>query len=261
MVTRSEPPAPTADEPIDVSDHVEEARLRARTMLGGEAHLGPVDDWRQVLVSARDTVLLVWVVWVLLESAVPHKLHAPVLLALAGCVALLHGVTTGRATATQIAYYATELHRERREIREHFDHECAELRALYAAKGFQEPLLSQVVDTLSADDDRLLKVMMEEELGLSVHHMNHPLVVGLWNFAASLATGLVLTLPLLALSPTAERWWMIGAGTGLAGAIAWLTGRTTGRSAVAMFAATIILAVVAGGTAHYLSAWLTSSHG
>ncbi len=258
MVTPAQQPAGDSREPLDIADHVGEARRRARTMLAGEAHLGPVDDWRRILVSARDALLLIWIVWVLLESTTNHVMHAPLLVALAVCIALVYAVGTGRATAAQIAWFAAELQRERREIRENFDHECDELRALYAAKGFREPLLTQIVDTLASDDDRLLKVMMEEELGLSMHHMNHPLAVGLWNFAAAAAAGLVLTLPLWLLGPGGERWWMIGAGTVMAALIAWLTGRTTGRSAVAMLAGTLVLAVVAGGTAHFLAAWLTA---
>ena len=53
---------------VEVSDHLADARHRARQMLGGESHLGPVDDWRLALVSARDAVILVWLTWVALHG-------------------------------------------------------------------------------------------------------------------------------------------------------------------------------------------------
>ena len=52
----------------DMADHITEARQRARRMLGGEAHVGNVDDARQALVRARDGVLLVWLIWVALHG-------------------------------------------------------------------------------------------------------------------------------------------------------------------------------------------------
>ncbi len=53
----------------DAADHVARARVRARQMLGGETHLGAVDDWRQALVSARDALILIWLVWVAAQGS------------------------------------------------------------------------------------------------------------------------------------------------------------------------------------------------
>ena len=64
---------------------------------------------------------------------------------------------------------------ERYEISHHRPQERAELKALYASKGFKDDLLDKVVDVLMADDDRLLKVMLEEEMGLSLEAYEHPL--------------------------------------------------------------------------------------
>ena len=64
---------------------------------------------------------------------------------------------------------------EKWEIEHHRGQEREELLALYGAKGFDGPLLDEVVDVLMADEDRLLRVMLEEELGLFLHVYEHPL--------------------------------------------------------------------------------------
>lgn len=67
------------------------------------------------------------------------------------------------------------LEQERWEIEHNREQEREELKALYAAKGFSGPLLDEVMDVLMADQDRLLKVMVQEELGLSLEVYEHPL--------------------------------------------------------------------------------------
>ena len=67
---------------------------------------------------------------------------------------------------------------ERYEIENHRQQEREELKELYRAKGFQGKLLDEVVDVLMADGERLLKVMVEEELGLSLQSQEHPLKQG-----------------------------------------------------------------------------------
>ncbi len=240
----------------DAADHITEARHRAREVFSGEAHLSDVDDWRRTFVSARDALTLLWITWVGLHGLGDPPYTVNLLVALAVAMALWRGISTGRATLTKIQYYATELDRERSEIQHHFEHEKEEVRALYAAKGFRPPLLDQIVDTLAADDDRLLKVMMEEELGLSMHHMSHPLAVGLWNFAGPLAAGLGLVLPLLWIPPDAAHTWVPVGGAVLMALISGIAARISGRSFIEFFAVGVITAVVTGGVAYYLAQWL-----
>ncbi len=67
------------------------------------------------------------------------------------------------------------LGQEKWEIEHHRSQERSELKELYAAKGFEGKLLEDVLDVLMADDNRLLRVMVEEELGLSLESHEHPL--------------------------------------------------------------------------------------
>jgi VIT1/CCC1 family predicted Fe2+/Mn2+ transporter len=240
----------------DVHDHVTEARERARQVLGGEAHLGAVDDWRRAFVCARDAIILICLSWAALEGLGIAEHGNTLLIPLAIGVSLLFGISAGRSTLAQVQYYESELARERAEIRDHFAQEQEEVRALYAAKGFTEPLLSQIVEVLSADDDRLLKVMMEEELGLLMHHMHHPLIVGMWNLAGAAAVGLILTVPLVWLGAETGRWWMMISGVMLLAVVAVASSRVTGRRMLEPFAASVVMAVVTGGVVYFLAQWL-----
>lgn len=67
------------------------------------------------------------------------------------------------------------IEQEKYEVEHHRPQEREELIALYSAKGFEGKLLGDVVDVLMADQDRLLKVMLEEEMGLTLQAYEHPL--------------------------------------------------------------------------------------
>lgn len=84
---------------------------------------------------------------------------------------------------------------ERWEIEYNRKEEKEELKELYRYKGFEEPLLEEVVTVLMADNDRLLKVMLEEELGLSLGEKEHPLWQGLGAFLGAVSLGGIFLLP------------------------------------------------------------------
>lgn len=80
---------------------------------------------------------------------------------------------------------------EKYEIENNREEEKQELLAIYEAKGFKGDLLQEVVATLMADDNRLLQVMLEEELGVSFETLDHPVMTGLMAFLGTI--GAVLT--------------------------------------------------------------------
>lgn len=84
------------------------------------------------------------------------------------------------------------LEEERYEIQHNTEQEREELRALYNAKGFEGKLLDRVVDVLMADENRLLKVMLEEELGLRLGSCEHPLKMGLASGFGSFFASLII---------------------------------------------------------------------
>jgi len=67
------------------------------------------------------------------------------------------------------------IEQERWEILHHRAQEKEELIAMYRQKGLSGKLLEQVIEVLMADDNQLLRVMLEEELGLTLESYEHPL--------------------------------------------------------------------------------------
>jgi hypothetical protein len=109
--------------------------------------------------------------------------HAPNLIIPVGAIYTLSWLIWKLGRASWLGWARLErLHRlleqERWEIQHHRQQEREELKALYAAKGFQGRLLEDVLDVLMADGDRLLRVMVQEELGLSLEVHEHPLKQG-----------------------------------------------------------------------------------
>lgn len=86
------------------------------------------------------------------------------------------------------------IEQEQWEIEHHRAQEKEELTAMYQQKGLTGQLLDQVIEVLMADDNRLLRVMLEEELGLTLESYEHPLKqavgAGLGVIAATLGAAL-----------------------------------------------------------------------
>ncbi len=68
--------------------------------------------------------------------------------------------------------------------------EREEIRVIYAAKGFKGELLDQVVDTITADKDRWVDVMMKEELEMA-EETKSPFAMGLITFLSFILMGFV----------------------------------------------------------------------
>jgi VIT1/CCC1 family predicted Fe2+/Mn2+ transporter len=92
------------------------------------------------------------------------------------------------------------LEQERYEIQHHRKQEREELKELYRAKGLEGKLLDDVIDVLMADDERLLKVMVEEELCLQVESETHPLKKGTFAFLGGILS-LFISLSAYLISP------------------------------------------------------------
>lgn len=130
---------------------------------------------------------------------------------------------------------------ERYEIEHHRAQEKEELRALYAAKGFQGKLLDEAVEVLMADDNRLLMVMLQEELGLTIESLEHPL-----KQAAGAGIGVLIACGLIfAPSPYAPF-----ALIGLAAAVAARASSNRVIPAVIWNGAVATLALIAGRILH-----------
>lgn len=152
----------------DAVGHVAEAQaqgiISAAEIHGTEipGHLSAAAD------AARETALLL-----VLLSFLTH--NGLILALFAGAWLIWKTGRSGWLAWSRIERLHRVVAQERWEIEHHRQQEREELGALYAAKGFEGKLLEDVLDVLMADGDRLLRVMVEEELGLSLETYEHPL--------------------------------------------------------------------------------------
>lgn len=147
--------------------------------------------------ASRDTALVTLLLWTLITSfsTAPISLLIP-----CGCSWLVWKI--GRSF--WLGYSRLEsLHRiieqEKYEINHHRRQEREELEALYRGKGFEGKLLDDVVDILMADQNRLLLVMLEEEMGLTLEIYEHPIKQALGTTIGVVASFFLAFLFLLAL--------------------------------------------------------------
>lgn len=142
--------------------------------------------------AAKETALYALLLWVLAFSLgwAPHIVMILLLFFMSGLLIW----KTGRS-ATLGYMRMQRLHRlieeERWEIQHHRQQERQELGEIYRAKGFEGKLLEEVLDVLMSDDNRLLTVMLEEELGLTLEAYEHPLKQSLGAFLGVLTAALI----------------------------------------------------------------------
>lgn len=139
--------------------------------------------------AARETILLLLSLLIILdffEFVFLDKLYF--------CIALTCGWVFWKGSRSAWLAWSrlARMHRvaaeEQEEIDKNRPQEREELLALYEAKGFHGALLDKVVDVLMADQDRLLRVMLQEEMGYRLEESMHPLVQGMWaSFGAATA--------------------------------------------------------------------------
>jgi VIT1/CCC1 family predicted Fe2+/Mn2+ transporter len=226
--------------------HLEAARRRGRHLLAAEDDFGLSLELLQASSAARDAAIVILILWMTLLSSGQAE-HNAILLPAAIALALYTGVAGALAVRAQLRHWAAELRREQDEIRHQPQQERDEVRALYEAKGFTGPVLDEIVDTLCADDERLLRVMLEEELGIFLEHSHHPVVIGALTGLGALLGGLSVALSTIGpawLTPTVVALLLL--------LIALLRAGGLRRTAVESFARWCIAAGTTGGLAYFV---------
>lgn len=156
-----------------VVDHLKEARTKGMHA-SHEVHGTEMPGHYAALAdAAKETAIAFSILWVL-----SLFFSFPLTLVLSFFAFAWTLWKTGRSALLGWARME-RLHRlieeERWEIEHHRQQERHELAEMYRAKGFEGKLLEEVLDVLMSDDNRLLKVMLEEELGLTLEAYEHPL--------------------------------------------------------------------------------------
>jgi len=168
-------PKPSHFKGKEAVEHVIEAQAKgiiSTVEVHGEETPGHISAFAD---TARETAVTLLLIWILVTTVAPQQ--SPLL---AVSLFAIGWTAWKMGRSAWLGWSRLErLHRlvaeEKWEIDHHRDQEREELAALYEAKGFKGKLLEDVMDVLMADDDRLLRVMLEEELGLSLEKQEHPL--------------------------------------------------------------------------------------
>jgi VIT1/CCC1 family predicted Fe2+/Mn2+ transporter len=186
----------------ELEHHTSDARLLKR--LGPlydiesepEAHRLEGEWIRDVTLGANDGLVSILT---LLAGVAAATSGSTVLVAgIAGLVAGAISMAVGAYVSAKAyrAFYRKELRREIQEIREIPEREREEIREIYRDRGFEGEELEMVVERITSDPRVWLKVMMQEELGLSAQFAR-PLGAAAVVFVAFLAGGIVPIIPFL----------------------------------------------------------------
>lgn len=238
-------------------DHVIEAQAQG-IIYAAEVHgMEPPGYFSAACDAARDTAILLTLILIAFADLKLPFLHLIGLLIIISASWLLW---KGGRSAWLGWFRLERLHRileqERYEIEHHRAQERDELRVLYAAKGFEGKLLEDVLDVLMADNDRLLKIMVEEELGLSLASHEHPLKQGLGAACGVLISSLLCITLYMLIPPFGL---IIGAIFAI-GLSAAMSAYLAQNNVIAAVIWNLGIAVLALGTIHFLLQILTFSH-
>lgn len=97
---------------------------------------------------------------------------------------------------------------EREHIRKVPEGEREEIRQIFAAKGFEPPVLESIVDTISQNETLWVETMLREEYGLQ-ESADSPIQAGLTTFVAFVVVGTMPLLPLLISGMTALQQFIL----------------------------------------------------
>ena len=223
--------------------HVFAARAKGKQVLAEPHGLELPGHYSAAIDAAKETAFLLSLLWLLLPTPFPTLwiVAAGWLLWKVGRSACL-----GWARLERLHRLIEE---ERWEIEHHRAQERSELVALYKAKGFSGQLLEEVIDVLMADDNRLLLVMLEEELGLNLEMMEHPL-----KQAAGAGVGTLIVAALLlgaSLLPAKESVFLCGAL--IIGVTAAVAARADRNHLIPAIIWNLAVAALAAGVAYFVT--------
>ena len=165
-------------------DHILEKKNDSRNQ--GELHGFEIGGfWGTFTDALREFAILFLLLSLPLSLYFPSINHFLFLLAFSSGFLVWKTGKSGWLAWSRLERLHRLIEQEKYEIENHRPQEREELLALYRSKGFQGKLLEEVCDVLMADQDRLLKVMLEEEMGLTLEAYEHPLETSLGSFFGS----------------------------------------------------------------------------
>ena len=171
-------------------DHLKEALLKGRRVQE-HTHTPPLPTHLFCMSeSIKELMVLLFLSFTISFIFPGAKIWLPTLsVTLTLFWALYKGLTASLVGFEKLGRMHKLVAEEKHEITHNRSQEREELTAMYKLKGFEEPLLTQVIDVLMSDDHQLLMVMLEEELGMQLESEEHPIKQGLFAFIGTFLAG------------------------------------------------------------------------
>lgn len=158
------------------------------------------------------------------------------------------GAVAFTSTVADADYYESEREREYRHIKEVPNLEREEIRSIYIRKGFDGELLTKIVDTITANQDVWVAVMMAEEHQLQPVNRRHALRSAIIVGVAAIIGSLIPLFPFLFLPVSIAMLLSIGLSAIVLFIVGAIKARMTvghpGKSGLEMAAIGIVSALV-----------------
>ena len=237
----------------DAYEHLKDARKKGQHATSETHGAEPSGSMIAACDSARETCLYITLIYVVL---LPLKLPIKQLIIILGLFSV--GVLFWKICRAGFFGWSRleRLHRlieeERWEIEHHRSQEKEELLELYKAKGFKDKMLEDVVEVLMADDNRLLQVMLEEELGISLKSFEHPLKLSIGALIGTLCSLVIVLISI----------WLSGFMGCLIAlfcitiAASILFSKTLGNTLIKGCVWNLAMSFLATGVSYFLSEWI-----
>jgi vacuolar iron transporter family protein len=151
---------------------------------------------------------------------------------------------------------------EHRQIEVYPEGEREEIRQIYALKGFEGPLLEQIVDVITEDRERWVHTMLQQERGLQVEG-HQPVRAGVATFSTFLVAGMIPIVPFLILRSNGQDMFLISSV--MTGITFFIVGAVKGKVLRRSMLRSGLEVLAMGGTAAALAygvgAWLRAVYG
>ncbi|HLD89294.1 MAG TPA: VIT1/CCC1 transporter family protein [Candidatus Nanoarchaeia archaeon] len=172
--------------------------------------------------------------------------------------AISMGLGSYISTKSQQEFYRSEIARESREIEETPEQEKEELRELYRRKGFNKREIEMIVKRIGSDKKIMLKLMMDEELGLGSQSFESPVKNGLTIGIADLLAAMIPVLPFFFTAPATA----LAIAVALSMLVLFLTGvyktKFTRKSWIKSGLETMMVGAIATIVSYWLGAFSSS---
>ncbi|MGC1877968.1 MAG: VIT1/CCC1 transporter family protein [Rhabdochlamydiaceae bacterium] len=174
-----------------VVEHLKEARTRGAEA-SAETHGTEMPGHLAAAADAgKEMSIALLILWVALPHFMSMQQTWLVMLLFSVGFVIWKTVRSALLGWTRIERLHRVIEEERWEIEHHREQEKEELTEMYHAKGLTGKLLEEVIEVLMADNNRLLRVMLEEELGLTLEAYEHPLKQAFGALCGALVSGAI----------------------------------------------------------------------